>query len=132
MRSSEDKSILICIDAENANEILEYINQDKKHKKKFNHITGLILRRLRSTDLYDKEQINDRCKGVTAMKFFKGGANDRIYCKEIHQDDKTFIVVAAKLLEKKKSQKNNQRTNNAIEKVANYDYQIIDKEQENE
>ena len=59
------------------------------------------------------------------MKFFKGQENDRLYCKEIHQKNKVFVVVSAELLEKKKTQKNTKKEINLIEKVAGYEYEII-------
>ena len=66
----------------------------------------------------------NKCKDVTAMKFFKGQENDRIYCKEVHSTEGTFIVVAAILYERKKTTKVNQEQINLIEKVANYQYEI--------
>jgi hypothetical protein len=126
IRYSEDKSIAICVDTETWGVILEYINRDPKHKKKFNYIVDIILKRLRNTDVYDKEEINKKCKGVTAMKFFKGQSNDRIYCKEQTLEDKTFVVIAAELFEKKKTKKVKQKTKNVIEKVGTYEYEIIE------
>jgi len=58
------------------------------------------------------------------MKFFKGQENDRIYCKEIIEDGKVFIVIMAILLEKKKNRKVKQRERNAIHKVGSYKYEI--------
>ena len=66
---------VICVDVDDWKEIFEYINQDAKHKKKFKYICGIILDGHRNTDIYDKENINDKCKDVTAMKFFKGNDN---------------------------------------------------------
>ena len=77
--------------------------------------------------VYDKENINDNCKDVTAMKFFKGNDNDRIYCKEVSLEDKTFVVIACRLLIKKKSQKNNKKTNPIINSVGKSEYEIIRK-----
>ena len=126
IRYNKDKSIAICVDIETWSAILEYLKRDEKHKKKFNYIVEIILGRLRNTDVYDKEEINKKCKGVTAMKFFKGGSNDRIYCKEQTLEDKTFVVVTAELFEKKKTQGVKQKTRNIIEKVAGYEYEIIE------
>lgn len=121
---SEDKKRILCFDKENAEELSEYVYQDERHLKKFQYIANLILRGLRITDLYDKENIDKKAKGVTAMKFFKGQENDRIYCKEFTRDDKTFIVVAAELLTKKKSKELKQKTKNIIKNVAGYEYEI--------
>jgi hypothetical protein len=59
------------------------------------------------------------------MKFFKGQENDRLYCKEIRQQNKVFVVVSSELHKRKKSQKNTQKEINLIEKVAGYEYEII-------
>ncbi|RYM31298.1 hypothetical protein ERX46_16570 [Brumimicrobium glaciale] len=124
IRYNEDKSIAICVDVKNATEILSYLGQSDKHKKKFRHICNLIFNRLKNRDLYDKEEINSKSKGVTAMKFFKGQSNDRIYCRELTLKDKTFVVITSELFEKKKSQKVKGKNRNIIEKVGSYEYEI--------
>tara|TARA_B100000378_G_scaffold276363_1_gene274151 strand:- start:13696 stop:14112 length:417 start_codon:yes stop_codon:yes gene_type:complete len=126
IKSSDGKRI-ICVDVDNWEEIFEYINQDKKHQKKFNYIIGVILDGHRNTDIYDKENINDNCKDVTAMKFFKGRDNDRIYCKEVTLEDKTFVIIASELFKKKKSQGNNKKNIPIINKVGQAEYEIIRK-----
>ena len=125
IRTNEDKTIAICVDVKNADEILGYINQSERHIKKFRHICDLILSRLKNRELYDKEEINSKCKGVTAMKFFKGQTNDRIYCKEQTLKDKTFVVITSELFEKKKTRKVTEKIKNVIEKVGSYEYEII-------
>lgn len=117
----------MAVDAENAATILAYIKQDKRHTKKFQHIVDIILAGLRNTELYDKEEINDKVKGVTAMKLFKGQENDRIYCKEYTTDNgQRFVVVAAEFREKKKTQKNAHKETHLIETVATYEYEFTD------
>ena len=86
---SADHTKAIYVDKQNAEKIYHYINQDKRHKNKFRHITHIILEGLRNTELYDKEDIDKKSKGVTAMKFFKGQENDRIYCKEFPTKKRT-------------------------------------------
>jgi len=125
IRTSEDGKRQIAIDQENFQLLFEFINRDGRHKSKFSDMCNLILNGLRNNELYDKEDINNKCKHVTAMKFFKGQENARIYCKEIHQKDKVFVVVTAELLERKKNQKNQQKEKNLIEKVSGYEYEII-------
>lgn len=125
IRSSPDGKRVICVDVENSKAIIKYLTQSERHKKKFAFITGIILGNLRNTDVYDKENISDKAKKVTAMKFFKGQENDRIYCKEVTLDDKTFVVIASELFEKKKDQGIKQKTKNLIEKVGGYEYEII-------
>lgn len=117
-----EKKRAIFIDTENEAEILEYISSSEARKKKFAYIRHHILNGLRNTEIYDKEDINNHCRDVTAMKFFKGGSNDRIYCKEIKTAEGVFVVVASVLHEKKKSQKNSKREIEKIETVADYEY----------
>lgn len=126
LKSSDEKRI-ICIDVDNWKEIYNYVNQDDKHKKKFKYICGIILEGHRNTEVYDKENINNKTKDVTAMKFFKGNDNDRLYCKEITLEDKTFVIIACKLFEKKKSQKNNKKNIPIINNIGKSDYEIIRK-----
>lgn len=125
IRTSSDGKRQIALDEENSLEIRSYLTKDARQKKKLIDICNIILNGLRNTDLYDKENISDKCKHVTAMKFFKGQENDRIYCKEIHLKEKILVIVAAKLHEKKKSKKNSHKEINLIEKVAAYEYEII-------
>lgn len=126
--SSKDGKRILCIDIDNYTTIFEYINRDEKHQKKFRYIAGIILEGHKNTDVYDKENIDNSCKDVTAMKFFKQGTNDRIYCKEITLEDKTFVIIASELFEKKKSQKNNKKNIPIIKKVGKTEYEIIRKE----
>jgi len=126
IRTNEEGTVVVCIDIQNYKHILEYLTMDARHKKKFNFIVNLVLQRIRNTELYDKENINKKSKGVTAMKFFKGQSNDRIYCKDQTIKDRTFVIIMAELIEKKKSQGINQKTKNLIEKVAGYEYEIIE------
>ena len=126
IRTNEDGSVVVCIDVQNFKPILEFLTKDARHKKKFNFIVNLVLQRIRNPEVYDKEEINKKSKGVTAMKFFKGQSNDRIYCKEQTVKDKTFVIIMAELLEKKKTQGINQKTKKLIEKVAGYEYEIIE------
>jgi hypothetical protein len=68
--STKDGKKAIYIDSINKKEILDYFNQDERHLKKFRFITEIILGGHKNTDVYDKEDINEKCKDVTAMKFF--------------------------------------------------------------
>jgi len=126
VRYNESGDIALAIDVENSERIKEYLTRSDQHKKKFQYIVNHIFDRLKNRDIYDKEEISNKAKGVTAMKFFKGGSNDRIYCREMTHGDKTFVVIAAELLEKKKNQKINQKQRNLIEKVGSYEYEIIE------
>ncbi len=119
---SESGTIAIYVDQNNAEKILEFLNKDERHRKKFSFIQEIIFGRLRMPELYDKEEINQRCKDVTAMKFFKGQENARIYCKELRTENKVFVVITSELLERKKSTKLTKKDKQLIEKVAAYEY----------
>ncbi len=122
--SSLDGKRAIFIDEDNYEEIKAYLFKDDRHKKKFKFISDIILGCHKNPEVYDKEDIDDSCKDVTAMKFFKGQENDRIYCKEITTSDGTFVVVAAILLEKKKSKKLTPIQRSIIKTVGGYQYEI--------
>lgn len=76
-------------------------------------------------ELYDKEEPDDKSKGVRAMKFFKGQDNARVYCKEVTLKDKTFVVIAAEVLEKKKQTRLTHKELNIIHRIAGYEYEKI-------
>ena len=122
--STKDGKRAIYVDSINKQEILTYINQDERHKKKFQYITDIILGGHKNTSLYDKEDINEKCKDVTAMKFFKGQENDRIYCKEIHSSTGTHIVVTSILHQRKKNKELSAKEFTLIEKVGGYQYEV--------
>lgn len=121
---SADGKRAVCVDKENKASILAFVMQTPRYQKKWRHIVQLILEGHKNTELYDKEEINDKCKDVTAMKFFKGQENDRIYCKEQRTSEGIFIVVTAEIYPKKKSNKVSKKEIPIIEKVARYEYKI--------
>lgn len=123
--TSADYKRAIYIDSDNRKEILAYITKDERHRKKFQFIADIILGGHVNRSLYDKEEISEKTKGVTAMKFFKGQENDRIYCKEIKplSGACTYIVVAAVLYEKKKTTKLNNEQRQIIENIGGYQYE---------
>jgi len=122
--SSHDGRRAIYIDEANCDEILAFIHKDERHQKKFRHITDIILGGHKNRELYDKEDVNERCKEVTAMKFFKGQENARIYCKEMTNQNGTRVVIAAVLHSRKKSRKNSRVEISIINKVGGYEYEI--------
>lgn len=122
LRVSEDGKRQLAIDLKNAEEIIQFINQNGLLKK-FDLICKVVLSGIRNTELYDKENINSKCEKITAMKF-KGGLNPRIYCQEVRQGNKTLIIIASELHESKKNQKNQSKEINLIKKVASYEYEI--------
>lgn len=121
---SKDGKRAIYIDSLNKKEILDFIKQDERHQKKFRFITDIILGGHRNTSLYDKEDINEKCKDVTAMKFFKGQENARIYCKEVHSSAGTHIVVTSILHKRKKDKDLAAKEKAIIEKVGGYEYEV--------
>ena len=124
LQKSENGNKAICIDKENAEQILKFLNKDERHKKKFRYIAELILRGIRNTELYDKENINNKAKNITAMKFFKGQENARIYCREHRVNNKLFVIICCELLQSKKSQTNNKSIKSLINKISGYEYEI--------
>ena len=78
----------------------------------------------RNPELYDKEDVNDKCKGVTAMKLFKGQENARIYCKEQQTTEGLYIVVAIEVYERKKTKAIDKKIIPIIEKIGSYEYEI--------
>lgn len=124
VKSSEDKRKHICIDKENAERILAFIHQSKRYTKKFWHIVELLLENKHNSELYDKEDISAACKDVTAMKFFKGQENARLYCKEVRTLDGMFYIIAAELLERKKQTGIKGKPTSLIEKISKYNYVI--------
>ncbi len=122
VKSSDDGKRQIAIDEKNASEIIDFISQNNLAKK-FDLICGLVLDGIRNTELYGKEDINTKCKKVTAIKF-KGKLNARIYCQELKSKGKTLIVIASELHESKKNQKNQSKEKNLINKVGSYEYHI--------
>ena len=122
--STKDGKRAIYIDSANKKEIVDYIKQDDRHKKKFKFISDIILGGHRNTEVYDKEDINNKCKDVTAMKFFKGQENDRIYCKEIKSKQGTHIIITVVLHKKKKTNKLSSKEKAIINEIGGYNYEI--------
>lgn len=132
LQSSGDGKRHLCIDTENEEEIFNFLNEDEARIKKFRQIKDIIIRGLRVTELYDKEEIDSKTRNVTAMKMFKGGQNIRLYCKEQRSPTGTFYVIVAELLRKKKDQKVKERNKNLIHKVGSYEYEIVERPQNSE
>jgi hypothetical protein len=84
----------------------------------------LILAGLRNTEIYDKEDITSRSRRVTAMKFFKGQENDRIYCIEHRIEKKLYTIICVELVQRKKSKGVDKKIKSIIESIAKYEYEI--------
>jgi hypothetical protein len=122
--TANDGKRAIYIDLEAEAEIMAYIRKDNRHLKKFRFIADLVLGGHRNPDLYDKEDINDACKDVTAMKFFKGQENDRIYCKEVRSKNQVYVIIMAVLHLRKKSNSLSSKESAIINTIGGYNYEI--------
>ena len=112
----------IAIDKENKAEILSFLNQTHRYLRKYRHIVELIIGGHRNEDLYDKEDINEKCNHVTAMKFFKGQENERIYCQEITTANGMHLIIMSELHRGKKTTRNSKKEISIIKKVCGYEY----------
>jgi hypothetical protein len=115
----------VAVDDALALELAQFLRSNPKANKKFEHIKTLLLMGQRVPDLYDKEEIDEKSKGVRAMKLLKGGLNARIYCREVFHEGRTFVVIASELIVHKSTQKNSHREIAAIHRVASYKYTSI-------
>jgi hypothetical protein len=122
IRKSEDGKTILLIDELNMKSITTYLGQDDRHKSKFKDIVQILMEGLNNSHLYKREIISDNIKDITAMRFFVGQENDRIYCKEISQGE-TKIIIMGVLLLHKKEKKNTKREIKEIEKLSGYEYE---------
>lgn len=121
--SSSDGRREIYVDDINSGAILAYLGSSKRHREKFRFIADIILNGYQNK-CFVKEDINNKCKDVFAMRFFVGQENDRIYCKKISKANKVIVVVACELHLGKKSKKLSSKEKNKINSVASYEYDI--------
>ncbi|MBM3405324.1 MAG: hypothetical protein FJY10_10605 [Bacteroidetes bacterium] len=124
IRSSPDNRRHIYVDEINSGELYDYIKQDHRHHDKFRFICDIILGGHKNHSLYSKEEIDTKTKGVTAMKFFPGQENDRIYCKEYTTPAGSMIVIAVELFLRKKQTKLTHKEKSVIERIGSYEYEI--------
>lgn len=124
LESSSDKKRHIFIDEINSGELFDYIRQDSRHIRKFRFICDLILGGHKNQQVYSKEQINQKTCDVSAMKFFPGQENDRIYCKEYETPLGCIIIIAVELFIGKKQTALKHKEKTVIERVGSYDYEI--------
>ncbi|HEX2866931.1 MAG TPA: hypothetical protein VHO03_07800 [Ignavibacteriales bacterium] len=113
----KNSPVEIYIDRENSKEILDYLTG---REKKFKMIVFQILSLRYDDDLYGKEEVSDKAKNVTAMKFKMGKKeNIRIYCKEFNVDGKKVVMITKK---EKKTQKVNKTLKQLLEIIGGYEY----------
>ena len=119
-----NSKIELRIDEQNSEKILSFLkrkdkNGNLKNKKKFTRILYTALQGKYNRDIYSKEEVSNKAKNVTAMKF-KGKENIRIGCKEIFCDGKKIIMVTEFY---KKTQKNSKREIAIYETIGGYEYE---------
>lgn len=127
IKSSPNNRRHICIDSKTEKEIINFLKQDQTRLNKFNVVIGSILEGVANSEVYGKEDVNKKCKDVTAIKLFKGGQNIRIYCKEVNTDGQNFYIIVSELLPKKKDEKASGEALKLIKKVASYEYTIAER-----
>jgi len=123
IRENISYNIRLAVDDVNSKEIINYINRDARHEKKFNFIASAILSKTAKSELFRKEHVINVHKSVYAMRFFPGQENDRIYCIKIESGNSTLIVMS-ELMERKKNQELRQRERNVIKRISKYEYEV--------
>lgn len=113
-------SVSLYIDEKEKKKILDFLD---KNKTKFQRILVEILSGSYRFKLYDREEVSDRAKGITAMKFSSGSfLNARLYCKEFFMPDGKKVVIIS-LLEKKKVRNAKDKViKNLLETIGGYEY----------
>ena len=122
MRSSADGKIVIGIDSINMIEITQYIGQDGRHKEKFKDIINIILGGLSNRYLYRREKIDKHVNNVSAMRFFVGQENDRIYCQETSEGENRKIIILGILHLHKDTDELSAEQIKQITTLSNYQY----------
>ncbi|MBK9284063.1 MAG: hypothetical protein IPM51_07045 [Sphingobacteriaceae bacterium] len=101
------------------NEIQEII---KLNRDKFDQILYTIFSNQINESIYGREDISEKAKGITAMKF-SGAINSRIYCKEISGEKEKKKIVLSKTYKHKNFQKaTNKKIVPIIESLARTDF----------
>lgn len=110
------------IDRENASDIIDFLRIEK-NKKKFRRVLVEVLSLRYNDDLYRKEELSEKAKHITAMKFAKK-ENARIYCKEyLYEEDVKEKKVVMLYLYYKKEMKS-KRLKALIENLGGYTYEF--------
>jgi hypothetical protein len=125
MRISPNKKVIIGVDSLTMKDITSYIGQDPRHKGKFIDIANVVLEEKHNRHLYKREKISDKIKNVTAMRFFVGQENDRIYCQELSYKDKKIVVLGVLHLHKT-SDEITEQERGIIAELSKYIYEIED------
>jgi hypothetical protein len=126
LETSANGNVALYIDSENAKDLLAFWNQDAKHEKWFKHRKSFLLQGLKSPDIFGSESHSDKTKNIWAIKH-KGGENWRVYCQRYQNPDGSsqVIIVQCELLVHKSSQENSPAIKAIVERIADYNYQLI-------
>lgn len=119
-------NISLYIDEVNYTEITEFLTKKTVfnkylYKKRFYRILYQIFQNRYDEVLYGPEEMSEKSKDITAMKF-KTTGNIRLYCKEFKQGGKKIVIIC---LHSKKVTKNDKRIKNLVESIAKYEYEFI-------
>ena len=127
VKTSDNGKVAIYFDAENAEEISAFWNQDSQHQKWYENRIEFILQGLIDPDIFGREGHSKLTENVWAIKH-KGRDNWRIYCQRIkHPDGKDqIIIIQCEVLPKKKSQKNDSKIKAIVERVSSNTYKLIE------
>lgn len=112
-------NVQVMVDEAFVGELLEIL-RDPVILKKFRRILYVVLMNQYDEDLYGREEVSNKAKGVTAMKF-KGKMNLRIYCKEVVRNGKKVVMVTGLL---KKTQKVNKSLKTLLETIGGYEFDL--------
>ena len=123
VRQKDATKVKIGVDAETYKQIFAYIGSDNRHKEKFKDIVAVVLEKLANRHLYRGEKISPATKDITAMRFFVGQENDRIYCKEMFEGEWKIVVMGILHLHKT-ADGNSSVEINLIETLATYEYEF--------
>ncbi len=127
MRELQDGKLIIGVDSINMLQITQYIGQDPRHKSKFIDILNILNDGLHNRHLYKREKINKDVNNVTAMRFFVGQDNDRIYCQESSEGDKRKIIILGVLSLHKETDELSPTQIKQITELSNYNYELEEK-----
>ena len=115
---STHKNIILCVAENKAEEILQYLLDDSVISE-FRKIKSSLFENLHIKTLYQKVK---SLKSVYEMRFTNNGRNDRIYCKEISQSKKRYIILVK--LFNKKSQNIPKQISSQLKEIDKYEFNI--------
>lgn len=121
VKSNGHDTIIVAVDAENADEILPYIFENSLEE--FILISSLLFENNRIKDKYCKANVSEKANNMFEMRFTKKGINDRIYCQEKKVSKRHYIIMV-ELFKGKKTQGIPPKIKNRIETMGGYDYEI--------